>query len=342
MDLVSAYHQLAGEARRRDASVRDAADAAALALQAARHPSSASSSGSSTAPALSELACLAGPSAKAANHVLLLSITSGCLSKNAKVVTLALNCLQRLLISSPLRPALGPAAVAPVINALRNVSNHAVESQLKILQVLPTLLSAASANVHRESLFDSLLLCFRLQESKVGVVSSTAAATLRQMVIILFDGVVEEDRKQQDQQPTEQVILYPEKTSVSLRPSALDAFDVLQDLCNLISSPPSPANHLQLSNLPKTFGLELVESVLSDFPALFHSPNHPELQHLLKHALSPLLIRSLAGENGSPPAFSITLRLMRVIFLLLKGFSNDLPTECEVRNCSRLYMWNRR
>jgi len=37
----------------------------------------------------------------------------------------------------------------------------------------------------------ALLLCFRLQESRIAVVSSTAAATLRQLVMFVFDKVVD-------------------------------------------------------------------------------------------------------------------------------------------------------
>lgn len=323
MDLVSCYSQLATEAKRRDSGVREASEAAILALQ------------QSPTDALNDLAHLSSSSPEgeesSAKNILLHPISLGCTSKNAKVVTLALNCLQRLLIASPARPALGPSAIGPVVQALRSVSNQGVESQLKILQVLPTLLSSASEHVHRSKLFDCLLLCFKLQESKVGVVSSTAAATLRQMVIILFEGVVEEDRRANDAEELHSLTLHPENTVVQLRPSALDAFDVLQDLCNLISSPPLPPNHLQLTSLPKTFGLELIESVLSDFPSLFYPASHPELHHLLKHSLSPLLMKSLAGDANSSPIFSVTLRLMRVIFLLLKGFSNELPSECQVR-----------
>lgn len=318
MDLVSSYQQLAAEAKRRDVPVRETCEAAIAALQA---PSSTALS------TLSEIT-------RASEHVLLTPIMLGCQSKNNKVVTLALNALQRLTASpgaSSTAPPLGPAALPPVIASLKHVvQNQAVDSQLKILQVLPTLLSSASQHIHQQLLFDILLLCFKLQESKVGVVSSTAAATLRQLVIILFDAVLEEDRRKTTDS-THKVTLGPENITVSLRPCALDAFQVFQDLCHLISSPPTSATHLQLSTLPKTFGLELIESVLSDFPTLFHKDSHPELHHLIKQDLSPLLIRSLAGDATTVPTFSITLRLMRVIFLLLKSFADEMPTECEVR-----------
>jgi Dimerisation and cyclophilin-binding domain of Mon2 len=39
----------------------------------------------------------------------------------------------------------------------------------------------------------ALLICFRLQDSKVVVVNNTAAATLRQLVIHVFDKVAKED-----------------------------------------------------------------------------------------------------------------------------------------------------
>jgi hypothetical protein len=40
----------------------------------------------------------------------------------------------------------------------------------------------------------TLLISFRLQESKIGVVSSTAAATLRQLIMFVFENVDEEDK----------------------------------------------------------------------------------------------------------------------------------------------------
>jgi Dimerisation and cyclophilin-binding domain of Mon2 len=38
----------------------------------------------------------------------------------------------------------------------------------------------------------ALLLCFKLQESRIAVVSSTAAATLRQLVMFVFEKVLNE------------------------------------------------------------------------------------------------------------------------------------------------------
>lgn len=42
----------------------------------------------------------------------------------------------------------------------------------------------------------ALLLCFRLQDSRIVFVNNTAAATLRQLVIYIFEKVGEEDLAQ--------------------------------------------------------------------------------------------------------------------------------------------------
>jgi hypothetical protein len=71
-------------------------------------------------------------------------------------------------------------------------SRSDIEIHLKLLQCVSALL-AAHASIHGELLSRILLVCFRLQESKVAVVSSTAAATLRQAVMTVFDKVRDED-----------------------------------------------------------------------------------------------------------------------------------------------------
>jgi hypothetical protein len=47
---------------------------------------------------------------------------------------------------------------------------------------------------------------------------------------------------------------------------------------------------------------------------------------LLQHHLCPLLLRALSER----PLFPLTLRCIRVVFLLLKQFSFELQTEAEV------------
>ena len=112
----------------------------------------------------------------------------------------------------------------------------------------------------------ALLLCFKLVESKIAVVSSTAAATLRQLVMFIVDKMVDEDRL--DDPPAEvRPVQLPDNTSIQLHPSAFDAFSVFNDLCLLANS--EAPSFLNLSALPKTFTLELIESVLTNYHDLF-------------------------------------------------------------------------
>ncbi|KAL1725821.1 guanine nucleotide exchange factor in Golgi transport N-terminal-domain-containing protein, partial [Schizophyllum commune] len=108
----------------------------------------------------------------------------------------------------------------------------------------------------------------------------------------------------------------------ALPPSARDAFAVFEDLCLLANS--EKPRFLQLDYLHKTFALELIESVLTNYHGLFRQ--HPELTLLLRHHLCPLLIKALSDR----PQFALTLRCTRVVFLLLKQFHAELQTEAEV------------
>jgi hypothetical protein len=106
---------------------------------------------------------------------LLAPITLGCKTRNAKIVGISIAALQQLV-------ALGgvPLASLPdVLHTLGMVASQAVDIQLKILQTLLSILTYCK-DMHGDALGTALLLCFKLQDSRVSVVSSTAAATLRQ------------------------------------------------------------------------------------------------------------------------------------------------------------------
>ena len=111
------------------------------------------------------------------------------------------------------------------------------------------------------------MLCFKLQESRIAVVSSTAAATLRQLVMFVVDKVVDEDRREETDPDQLSERELPDGTSISLGPSAEDAFSVFEDLC-LLANAERP-KFLKLETLRKTFALELIESVLTNYHDLF-------------------------------------------------------------------------
>ncbi|KAG8763600.1 hypothetical protein FRC11_000859 [Ceratobasidium sp. 423] len=222
--------------------------------------------------------------------------------------------------------AVPQSSIPSIISILSDSVSQGVDIQLKILQTLLSLLTNFP-DIHDGLLADALLLCFRLQDSRIAVVSSTAAATLRQLVMFIFDKVVVEQKQRsptdtpEDQPPTK-LAQFPDGSSANLAPSAYDAFAIFQDLCLLANSERPLC--LQLDALPKTFSLELIESVLTNYYELFKS--RPELLMLLRHHLSPLLLKSLSDR----PHFPLTLRSTRVVFLLLKQFSVELETESEV------------
>lgn len=131
----------------------------------------------------------------------------------------------------------------------------------------------------------ALLLCFKLQESRVSVVSSTAAATLRQAVMLVFDRIspppshTSTGTTTGDYSLTVTLSTDP-PTDIHLSPSMRDAFYILSDLCLLTASgggggvmgmgmwgggEKEKPKLLKLASLQRTFGLELIESILSGY-----------------------------------------------------------------------------
>ncbi|KAK7030884.1 Endocytosis and vacuole integrity protein [Paramarasmius palmivorus] len=248
---------------------------------------------------------------------LLKPVFMGCATKNAKVVAISLGSLQRLIALK----AVPQSAVPLIVKTMSDAMSQGVDIQLKILQTLLSLITNFP-EVHGALLGDALLLCFKLQESKIAVVSSTAAATLRQLVMFVVDKMVDEDRRD-DLDPTLlSSVTLPDGSTISLGPSAKDAYSVFEDLCLLANS--EKPNFLRLEFLHKTFALELIESVLTNYHGLFKK--HNELILLLRHHLCPLLLKALSDRA----IFPLTLRCTRVAFLLLKQFSGELETEAEV------------
>jgi hypothetical protein len=98
-------------------------------------------------------------------------------------------------------------------------------------------------------------------------VSSTAAATLRQLVMFVVDKMVAEDSEEVIPPTQLSEVQLPDGTTKLLGPSARDAFSVFEDLC-LLANAEKP-HFLKLDFLHKTFALELIESVLTNYHGLF-------------------------------------------------------------------------
>ncbi|EMP31929.1 Protein MON2 like protein [Chelonia mydas] len=189
----------------------------------------------------------------------------------------------------------------------------------------------------------AIVLCFRLHFTKDNITNNTAAATVRQVVTVVFERVVSEDERYKD--VIEQPVPVPgnsNRRSVStLKPCAKDAYMLFQDLCQLVNAD-APYWLVGMTEMTRTFGLELLESVLNDFPQVFLQ--HQEFSFLLKERVCPLVIklfspnikfRQGSSTSSSPapvekPYFPICMRLLRVVSVLIKQFYSLLVTECEI------------
>lgn len=128
---------------------------------------------------------------------------------------------------------------------------------------------------------------------------------------------------------------------VPVRPAAFDAYRVSEWVCNdddnwlidwlvsqvfldlcLLTEGQKP-QFLRFNALPQTFGLELIESVLTNHSDIFLT--HSEQAHILRTRVVPLVIRSL-GERLN---FPTTVRITRVLYILLRKHLSILAADCE-------------
>ncbi|UKZ81019.1 hypothetical protein TrVFT333_008786 [Trichoderma virens FT-333] len=225
-----------------------------------------------------------------------------CGTKNAKFTGIAIVCLQRLIVAK----ALPRSKLNQVLEALMQASSAGLDVQLKILQALPSLLQNYSADLNGNLLVTALNICFILQSSKNAIVNNTSAATLQQLVVSVFDKVVAEDKNGGDAPIAGEAPSADGK--VELRAAALDAY--------------RRSEFLRFSGLQQTFGLELIESVITNHASVFIS--HPEQAHILRDRVMPLLVSALKGK----PSFATTVRLVRILYTLLRRHISILPSEC--------------
>ncbi|KAJ4858609.1 dimerization and cyclophilin-binding domain of mon2 domain-containing protein [Trichoderma breve] len=237
-----------------------------------------------------------------------------CGTKNAKFTGIAIVCLQRLIVAK----ALPRSKLNQVLEALMQASSAGLDVQLKILQALPSLLQNYSSDLNGNLLVTALNICFILQSSKNAIVNNTSAATLQQLVVSVFDKVVAEDKNGGDAPIAGEAPSADGK--VELRAAALDAYRIFNDLCLLTENQRS--EFLRFSGLQQTFGLELIESVITNHASVFLT--HPEQAHILRDRVMPLLMSALKGK----PSFATTVRLVRILYTLLRRHISILPSEC--------------
>nr|XP_014346741.1 PREDICTED: protein MON2 homolog isoform X2 [Latimeria chalumnae] len=261
----------------------------------------------------------------------------GCGTKEPKITQLCLAAIQRLMSHE----VVSEVAAGNIINMLWQLMENGLE-ELKLLQTVLVLLTTNTV-VHDEVLAKAIVLCFRLHFTKDNITNNTAAATVRQVVTVVFERMVAEDEQYKDvvEQPAVVQGNNNRRSVSTLKPCAKDAYMLFQDLCQLVNAD-APYWLVGMTEMTRTFGLELLESVLNDFPQVFLK--HQEFSFLLKERVCPLVIklfspnikfRQGSSTSSSPapvekPYFPICMRLLRVVSVLIKHFYSLLVTECEI------------
>ncbi|OWB82894.1 hypothetical protein B5S33_g1523 [[Candida] boidinii] len=239
-----------------------------------------------------------------------------CRSRNTKLVTTALQCLYKLLLSN----SLPVTKLDLIVDALQESTNLSIEIQLKVLQILPTFFQSYSAFIYDELLAKFLLVCSSLQAAtKPTSVSNTASATLLQLINSVFEKVNEEDKSVVESSNS---VPIDNDETISIATSAYDAQRIFLDLCTLIEH--HKPSFLKTNYITEDFGFELLESVIKNNRLLFL--NHRELGYLLRVRVAPILLRFLSSSKD----FNIMVRVSRLIILAIKEQFTNLKLENEV------------
>ncbi|RKF71378.1 Protein MON2-like protein [Golovinomyces cichoracearum] len=247
-----------------------------------------------------------------------------CSTKYIKYTGIAIICLQRLSVSR----ALPRTRLREVLDAFHEACNAGLEVQLKILQALPSLLQNYADDLKGDLVSTTLNICTVLQASKNGIVANTAAATLQQLVVTVFDTVVAEDKSGLDSPTVGEAP--SDDGPIQLRAAALDAYRIFNDLCLLTES--QKPLFLKSTGIPKTFGLELIESVLTNHSQIFI--DHPEQASILRMRVMTFILNSLSEKLS----FAVTVRATRILYTLLRFHLSILSSEGEIALGLLIYM----
>uniref|UniRef100_T2MA63 Protein MON2 homolog n=1 Tax=Hydra vulgaris TaxID=6087 RepID=T2MA63_HYDVU len=259
------------------------------------------------------------------------AIFFGLESKFSKVLPICLTSVQRLALAA----AVGEVYATKLVSHLSTLVEDGFED-LRVLQTVIVLLTTSDV-VQKDSLAQTIVLCFKLYFNQDTTTSNTASAAIRQVIAVVVDRMIEEDKKEKNTEET--VSSYHVKCPQTLRPKAQDAYLLFQDLCQLTNGD-NPYWMQGMKTMTRTFGLELMESILKHYPQAFL--DHPEFCYLLKERVCPLIIKlfspnikyKISGVSTptiiEKPLFSLSVRLLRVVSVLIKQFYTLLITECEI------------
>ncbi|KAL0692392.1 hypothetical protein Bca4012_059572 [Brassica carinata] len=351
MALVAALEAdlraLSAEARRRYPAVKDGAEHAILKLRSSSSASDLSS-----------------------NEDILRIFLMACGVRNTKLSVIGLSCLQKLISHDAVEPSSLKEILDTLKDHLTLPENcslparhmpslHSEMAEENIqLKTLQTILIIFQSRIHPETEDNMVLglsICLKLLDNnRLPSVYNTAAATFRQTVAMIFDQVVSAESLpmpkfgsssqtartgsvtgdlSQNFNSSESL----EKDVISGRSTMRDTLSetgklglrLLEDLT--ASAAGGSAAWLHVTSLPRTFSLELIEFVLSNYISVFKILLPYE--QVLRHQICSLLMTSLRtsseleGEMVEPYFRRLVLRSVAHIIRL---YSSSLITECEV------------
>ncbi|XP_050143389.1 uncharacterized protein LOC126619152 isoform X2 [Malus sylvestris] len=328
--LESDLRALSAEARRRYPAVKDGAEHAIIKLRN-----------------------LSSPSEIAQNEDILRIFLMACEVKTVKLSVIGLSCLQKLISHD----AVAPSALNEILSTLKDHAEMADESvQLKTLQTVLIILQSPLHPETEDNMAQALGICLRLLENNRSSdsVRNTAAATFRQAVALIFDHVICAETlpagKLSSGGYISRTSLVSGDVSSSINLSeSLDkslsgrsalmretltkagklGLRLLEDLTALAAG--GSAIWLRVGSLQRSFALDILEFVLSNYVAVFRTLLPYE--QVLRHQICSLLMTSLRtnaeieGEAGEP---SFRRLVLRSVAHIIRLYSSSLITECEV------------
>lgn len=156
--------------------------------------------------------------------------------------------------------------------------------------------------------------------------------------MFVFDKMVDEDRRDDNDATHWLEMKLPNGSTKTLGPSARDAFSVFEDLCLLANS--EKPNFLKLEFLHKTFALELIESVLTNYHDLFRKARVAGSPLVM--VLSVRSTRSWCSSSNSTSALYSSKRCPTAHYFRLRSavrelsfcFSSNSPSNLRLRRRS--------
>jgi hypothetical protein len=246
-----------------------------------------------------------------------------CDTQSTKLLGIALGILQKYTTNHAL--CKDYENVPKLVNCCGKLIYSNIETQLKILQTLLLLFIHYPMVIRGKSMAKLFQISFELANMNDLTIKNTADATLKQLINLLFERVEEEmklsGKNDMGEAKKDTFPSAGERESISLQPVARDAYLIFQDLCALVRN--DPPHWIAIEGISKILGLDLMETVLGAHVALF--VDVPEFLNLMKDKVCSLVLYFTDKSS-----FPHSMRMCRLVLILIRDFHLTLPMECEI------------